>query len=93
MGEPEIDILAADPAIVRNRRKVDATVHNARRLIELEDEFGGIRNYLRSHDDFYALLKDVRKQFKFMGDTGAYYWLYVLGEDVPDYDEFCNRGK
>ena len=93
MGEPEIDILAADPAIVRNRRKVDATVHNARRLIELEDEFGGIRNYLRSHHDFYALLKDVRKQFKFMGDTGTYYWLYVLGEDVPDYSEFCNRGK
>ena len=93
MGEPEIDSLAADPAIVRNRRKIAATVHNARRLIELEDEFGGIRNYLHSHDDFDAVLKDVRKQFKFMGDTGAYYWLYVLGEEVPDYSEFCNRGK
>ena len=39
------------------------------------------------------VLKDVRKRFKFMGDTGAYYWLYVLGEEVPDYSEFCNRGK
>ena len=93
MGDPEIDALAADPAIVRNRRKVAATVHNARRLIELEDEFGGIRNYLRSHGDFNSLLKDVRKQFKYMGDTGTYYWLYVLGEEVPDYDEFCNRSS
>ena len=91
MGEPEIDTLAADPAIVRNRRKVAATVHNARRLIELEDEFGGIRNYLRCHGDFDSLLKDVRKQFKYMGDTGTYYWLYVLGEEVPDYEEFCSR--
>ncbi len=93
MGESDIDTLAADTAIVRNRRKIVATVHNAQRLIELDDEYDGIQNYLRSHGDFYAVLKDVRKQFKYMGDTGAYYWLYVLGEDVPDYSEFCNRGK
>ena len=93
MGEPEVDALAADTAIVRNRRKIVATVHNAQRLIELDEEYDGITNYLRSHDDFYAVLKDVRKQFKYMGDTGTYYWMYVLGEDVPDYSEFCNRGK
>ena len=93
MGESDIDTLASDTAIVRNRRKIAATVHNAQRLIELDDEYDGIQNYLRSHGDFYAVLKDVRKQFKYMGDTGAYYWLYVLGEDVPDYGEFCNRGK
>ena len=93
MDESEIDALAVNPAIVRNRRKIVATVHNAQRLIELADEYGDIRNYLRSHGDFYALLKDVRRQFKYMGDTGTYYWLYVLGEDVPDYGEFCNRNQ
>ena len=93
MGEPEVDALAADTAIVRNRRKIAATVHNAQRLIELDEEYGGIQNYMRSHGDFYAALKDVRKQFKYMGDTGTYYWFYVLGEEVPDYAEFCNRGK
>ena len=93
MNETEKDALAADPAIVRNRRKVAATVHNAQRLIDLTDEYGDIRKYLRSQGDFYALLKDVRKQFKYMGDTGAYYWLYVIGEEVPDYGEFCNRNQ
>ena len=94
MDESAIDDLAADTRIIRNRRKIAATVHNAQRLIELEEEYDGdIRNYLRAHADFYAALKDVRKQFKYMGDTGTYYWLYVLGEDVPDYGEFCNRGK
>ena len=42
MGEPEIDDLAADTAIVRNRRKIAATVHNAQRLIELDEEYDGI---------------------------------------------------
>ena len=93
MDESAIDTLAADTRIIRNRRKIVATVHNAQRLIELDEEYDGIRNYLRSHDDFYAVLKDVRKQFKYMGDTGTYYWMYVLGEEVPDYAEFCNRGK
>ena len=94
MDESAIDTLAADPAIIRNRRKIVATVHNARRLIELEEQHGGdLRNYLRAHPDFYALLKDIRKQFKYMGDTGAYYWLYVLGEPVPDYAEFCARNR
>ena len=93
MDESAIDTLAADTRIIRNRRKIVATVHNAQRLLELEEEYDGIRNYLRAQGDFESLLKDVRKQFKFMGDTGTYYWLYVLGESVPDYDEFCSRGK
>ncbi len=93
LGELEIDALAADAAIVRNRRKIAATVHNAQRLIELDEEYDGFRNYLRSHENFEAVLKEVRKQFKYMGDTGTYYWLYVLGEEVPDYSEFCSRGK
>ena len=94
MDESAIDDLATDTRIIRNRRKIAATVHNAQRLIELEEQYDGdIRNYLRAHGDFYAALKDIRKQFKYMGDTGTYYWLYVLGEEVPDYSEFCNRAK
>ena len=93
MDESAIDDLAADTRIIRNRRKIVATVHNAQRLIELDEQHDGIRNYFQSCGDFYAILKDVRKQFKYMGDTGTYYWLYVLGEDVPDYSEFCNRSK
>ena len=93
MGDSDIDDLAADTRIIRNRRKIVATVHNAQRLIELDEEHGGIHNYFSSRGDFYDVLKDVRKQFKYMGDTGTYFWLYVLGEEVPDYAEFCSRGK
>ena len=68
MDESAIDTLAADAAIIRNRRKIAATVHNAQRLIELEEEYrGDIRNYLRSHGDFYSILKDVRQTVQVHG--------------------------
>ncbi len=32
-------------------------------MIELEDEFGSLQNYLRAHDSFWDLVNDLRKQF------------------------------
>lgn len=38
-------------------------------------------------------MKDLRKQFKFLGEYGTYYFLWVVGEDVPSYEEWCaSRG-
>ena len=55
-------------------------VSNAQRLLELDSEFSGFQKYLRSHYDFPAIVKDLRKQLEFLGETGYYYYLYVLGE-------------
>jgi DNA-3-methyladenine glycosylase I len=38
--------LLEDPAIVRNRRKVESTVGNARRVLEVQDELGSLDAYL-----------------------------------------------
>jgi DNA-3-methyladenine glycosylase I len=85
---PDVDRLAQDTRIVRNRAKIEATVHNARTMLELDREFGGFRKYLRSFGDCEALVKDMRRRFKFLGDTGAYYLLHVVGEKVPPHDEW-----
>lgn len=90
----QIDALADDVRLIRNRRKIDAIVHNARTLIELEEQYGSFRKYLRSHGGFEALVKDMRKRFKFVGDFGAFYFLYVVGEPVPEYEAWCaSRGR
>ena len=89
LTESELDDLTSDQRVIRNRRKIEAIVGNAQRMLELERSHGGFRNYLRSHGSFEALVKDLRKQFKFIGDMGAYHFLYVVGEDVPPYDEGC----
>ena len=63
-------------------------VSNAQTLLELDSEFGGFRKYLRSHGEFASLVKDLRKRFKFLGEMGCYYYLHVVGEEVPPHEEW-----
>ena len=90
----DVDALAADTRVIRHRRKLEAVVHNAQRMLELEAQHGGFQAYLRSHSDFEATVADLRKRFRFLGDTGCYYFLYVVGEEVPSYEDWCaSRGR
>ncbi|MAT73114.1 MAG: DNA-3-methyladenine glycosylase I [Planctomycetaceae bacterium] len=41
-----IEKLLTDPGIIRNRLKVNAAVTNARRFLEVQDEFGTFNDYL-----------------------------------------------
>lgn len=91
LTEEELDELAQDKRVIRNRRKLAAIVHNAQRIIELDAEHGDFINYLRSQSDFYDVVKDLKKQFKFLGDTGCYFFLYVVGETVPPHDEWMRN--
>ena len=92
-GPHEIEKLAGDTRVIRNRRKLEATVGNARDMLELERSHASFRSYLRSHGDFESTLKYLRKRFKFLGDMGCYYFLYVVGEEVPSYEEWCGRSR
>lgn len=85
---PDIDALAQDTRVIRNRRKLEAIVHNARRIIALDSEYGSFREYLGAHGDFDATLKAMSKDFRFLGPTGCYYMLYVVGVPVPPHEEF-----
>ncbi|MDA1216109.1 MAG: DNA-3-methyladenine glycosylase I [Chloroflexi bacterium] len=87
-AESELDQLTNDTRVIRNRRKLEAVVANARRMLELEREHGSFRNYLRSHGGFDQTAADLKKQFKFMGEHGTYYFMYVVGEEVPEYEEW-----
>jgi DNA-3-methyladenine glycosylase I len=45
-GPAGVDRLLADAGIVRNRAKIEATINNARRCLELTDEFGSLAAYV-----------------------------------------------
>jgi 3-methyladenine DNA glycosylase Tag len=88
-GGDDVERLAADQGIIRNRRKIEATVANAQALLALEDEeTDGFTGWLRSRGDFEATVAAMRGEFRFLGDMGAYYVLYVVGEEVPTHDEW-----
>ena len=88
LSPKDVDRLAEDTRIVRNRRKIEATIHNAETMLALEREHGSFRKYLRSFGSFEDLVADMRRRFKFLGDMGAYYMLYVVGEEVPPHEEW-----
>ena len=45
-GQKKIDALLQNAGIIRNRRKIEASVNNARRLIEIQKEFGTFDAYI-----------------------------------------------
>ncbi len=63
-GEMNRARLLADKGIIRNRKKVDAAIENARRLIHLRESHGGFHNWLqlhhpRSHEDWTKLFRET----------------------------------
>jgi 3-methyladenine DNA glycosylase Tag len=84
----DIEGLMGDTRVIRNRRKIEAIAGNAHRLLELDGRFGGFKKYLRSFDSYEELTKDLKKQFKFLGEMGSYTFLWVVGEKVPSWEEW-----
>lgn len=89
----DTDRLLADPRIIRNGRKVHATVHNAGAMVQAEKEFGTFAKYLEAQRPFDSQLADIKKRFKHIGNFGVYYFLYVIGEDVPPHEEYTPKLK
>ena len=87
MTDREIDVLAKDERVIRSRPKIAAIVHNAGALLELE-RAGGFKKHLRSFDDYETLAKDLKKRFKFIGDSGVYHFLWTVKHPVPDWRDW-----
>ena len=87
-GEADAAWLAQEPGIVRSRKKIDGTIENARTLLAIDREFGGLKHYLHSFDSYEALSRDLRKRFKFLGELSVYYFLFRVKEPVPPFDRW-----
>jgi DNA-3-methyladenine glycosylase I len=88
-GPEDVERLAANPAIVRNRGKIAGTIENARTLLRIVAEHGSVRAWL---DDSTALpwperKKAVSKPFKSFGPSAAYFFLWSVGEPVPPHNQ------
>ena len=61
--------LLNDTGIIRNRLKIEATIHNANVLLSLQQEFGSFKNWLDQHHPLTKAewVKLFKKTFKFTG--------------------------
>lgn len=80
-GDADVARLLADAAVVRNRLKVAAAIHNARRIQELRTEYGSFNGWLAAHHplDKADWVKLFKKTFKFTGGEIVGEFLMSLG--------------
>lgn len=68
-SDAKVEELLLNPEIIRNRMKVNAMIHNANRVIQIQKEHGSFKNWIDSHHPKTKeeWVKLFRKEFKFMG--------------------------
>jgi len=56
-----LDRLVKDEGIIRNRRKIEAAVNNAKRFLEVQEEFGSFDKYLWGFVDNEPIINKWKK--------------------------------
>ncbi len=75
-----VQTLMNDPGIVRNERKINATVHNAGEFLKVQKEFSSFRKYVDSFGkDEERLLSNVQERFQRLGESTARTFLWSAG--------------
>jgi 3-methyladenine DNA glycosylase Tag len=82
----DVDRLAQDTRLIRNRKKIEAIIDNANTLLELDKAPGGFAARLASLGDYQAQVDDLKRNFRFMGPSSSYIFLAMVGEPVPKSD-------
>ena len=89
----EISNALNSPKIIRNSKKVKAIVSNAKVFLELIKKHGTFEAYLKSfrNKTYDERLKILSKQFKWLGPTGAHFFLWSVGENAPPCEEVIKK--
>ncbi|MFX0047250.1 MAG: DNA-3-methyladenine glycosylase I [Candidatus Hermodarchaeota archaeon] len=88
----EISNALESPKIIRNAKKVKAIVSNAKIFLEITRKHCSFENYLKSFRDksYEEKQQILSKQFRWLGPTGAHFFLWSVGENVPPCEAIIN---
>ena len=87
----DLDKLRNDASIIRNRRKSEATIHNAKEVLQIQAEFGSFKSWLdqnhpKSKEEWVVLFKT---RFKFVGGKILNEFLRGTGYLPGAHDKNC----
>jgi DNA-3-methyladenine glycosylase I len=89
--DTKIARLMDDAGIIRNRKKIEAVIYNACRIIELRRQFGSFAAYLDSLDitALQNVYREFKKRFRFMGPTVTESFLQTVGKLSVRHEPQC----
>jgi DNA-3-methyladenine glycosylase I len=96
--DEDVERLLQDAGIVRHRGKIEATINNAQRAVELAEE-QSLAHFVWGHDDPKALARDLKQRgWRFVGPTTVYAFMQAMGlvnDHLPGCDarEPCERER
>lgn len=67
--QKKIDALMNDPGIIRNRLKIEATINNAKRFLEIQKEFGSFDKYVWSFTNGKTLVNRPKDRSEYHAKT------------------------
>lgn len=89
--EKDRERLLNDAGIIRNRLKVDAAIHNANIILQLQKEAGSFKSWLDAHHPKTKLewMKLFKRTFKFTGGEIVNEFLMSTGYLTGAHNEAC----
>jgi DNA-3-methyladenine glycosylase I len=86
-GEGDVERLMADTGIVRNRRKIVATIGIAQKFRRIAGEHGSFKEWftgLDKSDNYAGAMKTLQETFSHVGKSTANIFIYAVGEDIKE---------
>ncbi|MEO8498803.1 MAG: DNA-3-methyladenine glycosylase I [Planctomycetota bacterium] len=91
-GPGDIERILADEKMLRNRRKIEACVQNAKVMRQIVEQYGSFAAYLAGFDpkgpfeNLLLLKEDLEERFAYLGSITVYHFMTNLGLPVlkPD---------
>lgn len=68
-GDKELNYLLGNPGIIRNRAKILATINNAQRFLEVQNEFGSFDAYIWRFVDGKPIINEINKMDDYQAKT------------------------
>jgi 3-methyladenine DNA glycosylase Tag len=79
LTEKDVTALMKNKRIVRNEKKIRATIENAKAILAIEKEFGSVNEYIASIAGGEAILqRELQEKFRHVGPSTARMFLWMV---------------
>ncbi len=93
----KVDLMMNDKEMIKNIKKINSTIKNARRFERLVEQYGSIHNYFESFkpnesaENLMMLKSSLQYNFSYLGEITVYHFMTEIGLNVIKPDRVLQR--